>query len=275
MIKCIALNKEFDTQQEMFKALKASKKDLLNIKMSKTYESIKKGALPTDFFDSAITKADCKGLEKGFIYPVISNTKYMDSHMDVHMDNSMNRTVDHQQGKIYYAVNHELAVGKIIAYPKDVEMMIKEISWKDLGKDYEGTTQALMFKTNTFDYSNKDAVMAIEQKAPVQNSIRMRYKDMAMAINSNDPDFVEEKAEWDANIDKIVNNAVAIEAGYFFPVKELSIEQEGSMVIKGSNDATLIISPGSSKDTLEAGSSKDTQNPAADSQKTFYQNLIN
>ena len=74
---------------------------------------------------------------------------------------------------------------------------------------------------------------------------------------------------------KIVNKEVAIEAGYFFPVKELSIEREGSMVIQGSNDATPIILPGSSKDTQDDGSSTDTQKPAADSQKNFYTNLIN
>ena len=65
--------------------------------------------------------------------------------MDVHMDNSMNRTVDHQQGKVYYAVNHDLSIGKIIAYPRDVEMMLKDIAWSDIGKDFPGTTQALMF----------------------------------------------------------------------------------------------------------------------------------
>jgi len=272
MIKCIALDREFETKEEMFVALKAAKKELLSLKMSKTYKSIQKGGLYTAFYSPGATKA-IQGLEAGFIYPIISNTKYMDSHMDVHMDNSMNRTVDHQQGKVYYAVNHDLSIGKIIAYPRDVEMMLKEIAWTDIGKDFSGTTQALMFKTKTFDYSNKDAVGAIENKAPVQNSIRMQYKDMAMAINSDDPDFAEEKAEWDENIEKIVNKKVAIEAGYFFPVKELSIEQEGSMVIRGSNDATPIILPDSSKGTPEDGSSVDTQKTAEDSQKLFYENL--
>lgn len=273
MIKCITLDREFDTQLEMFKALKEAKKDILNLKMSKTYKSIHKGVLSTSFYAPGTTKA-VQGLEAGFIYPIISNTKYMDSHMDVHMDNSMNRTVDHQQGKVYYAVNHDLSIGKIIAYPRDVEMMLKDIAWSDIGKDFPGTTQALMFKTKTFEYSNKDAVGAIENKAPVQNSIRMQYKDMAMAINSMDDDFAAEKAEWDENIEKIVNKEVAIEAGYFFPVKELSIEREGSMVIQGSNDATPIIIPNPSKDTSENGSSKDTQTPAEDSQTKFYQNLI-
>ena len=274
MIKCIALNKEFDTKKEMFIALKAVKQELLSLKMSKTYTSIQKGALSAGFYATGTTKA-VQGLEEGFIYPIISNTKYMDSHMDVHLDNSMNRTVDHQQGKVYYAVNHDLSIGKIIAYPNDVEMFLKDVAWSDIGKDYPGTTQALMFKTKTFDYSNKDAVGAIENKAPVQNSIRMLYKDMAMAINSDDPDFAEEKIEWDQSIDKIVNKEVAIEAGYFFPVKELSIEREGSMVIQGSNDATPIILPGSSKDTQDDGSSIDTQKTVADSQKNFYENLIN
>ncbi len=240
MIKCKVLDKEFSTKLQMFKALKENKDEILALKKSQVYKSCEKGNEVSKSFNYSVTK-QIDGLEKGFIYPVISNTGYIDSHMDAHMPNSMNRTVKQQQGKVHYIVNHELEIGKIIAYPKDVEMLIKDIAWKDLGKNYDSKTQALLFKTNTFDYSNKDAINAIDNKQPVQGSIRMSYKDIKMAINSDEDQFKEEKIEYDKNIDLIVNSEVAEKEGYFFPVYELAIEKEGSMVVLGSNDSTEII----------------------------------
>jgi hypothetical protein len=274
MIKCTVLDKEFATKEEMFKALKENKTEILSLKKSQVYKSCDKGNEVSSSFNYNVTK-EIKGLAKGFIYPVISNTGYIDSHMDAHMPNSMNRTVKQQQGKVHYIINHDLSIGKIIAYPKDVEMLIKDISWKDLGKNYEGNTQALLFKTNTFDYSNKDAVNAIDNKQPVQGSIRMSYKDIKMAINSNEDEFKEEKVEYDKNIDLIVNREVAEKEGYFFPVYEVAIEKEGSMVVLGSNDATEIIYNGSSsKDTQNDGSSKeDTHFNLSDAIKQININL--
>jgi hypothetical protein len=260
MIHCKELNRDFSSKNEMFKALKENKEQILTFKKAQVYKSCKKGAAVPISLSLTETKG-IDGLEDGFIYPVISNTYFMDYHKDVHITNSMNRTAKQQQGKIHYVVNHQLEIGKIIAYPKDVEMSIKDVQWKDLGADYEGTTQALMFKTNVFDYSNEDGAKAIKTKQKVQGSIRMQYLDMDMALNSDDPDFKEEKIQYDKHIDKIVNRKEVEEDGYFYPVYELKIVDEGSMVVLGSNSITEIQYPsGSSKqDTHTGPSEQDTQ----------------
>ncbi len=261
MIHCKVLNRDFASKQEMFSALKENKEQILTFKKAQVYKSYEKGGAIKISISKTTTKG-VDGLEDGFVYPVISNTYFMDYHKDVHITNSMNRTVKQQQGNIHYVINHQLEIGKIIAYPRDVEMLLKDVKWKDLGADFSGETQALMFKTNVFDYSNKDASNAINLKQPVQGSIRMQYLDMTLAVDSDDDNFKEEKLEYDKHIDKIVNSDVAKEDGYFFPVYELKIVDEGSMVVKGSNEITEIQYPsGSSKqDTHNTGSSEqDTQ----------------
>lgn len=261
MIRCKELDRDFDNKRELFTALKANKSKILSLKKAQIYKSCEKGGEVSNSFNYKAIKG-IDGLEKGFIYPVISNTYYMDSFKDVHIKNSMNRTVKQQQGKVHYVINHQLEIGKIISYPRDVKMILKDMAWRDLGKDYEGMTQVLLFKTKTFSYSNKDAVSAIESKQPVQGSIKMRYLDMSMAINSDKIEFKEEKAEYDKHINKIANKDEVAKDGYFYPVYELGIEKEGSMVVLGANDATEIIynDSSSNKDTLDNGSSKqDTQ----------------
>ncbi len=275
MIKCKVLNKEFETKRAMFSALKENKEKIISLKKSQVYNSCEKGGQVPLSLNGIATKG-IDGLEKGFIYPVISNTYYMDDHLDVHIKNSMNRTVEQQQGKVHYVVNHELKIGKIIAYPKDVEMFLKEVSWRELGKDYDGKTQALLFKTNIYSYSNKDAADAVREKAPVQGSIRMLYFDMSMAIDSDDPDLKEENAEFQKHIDKIANKEKAKEVGYFFPVYELGITQEGSMVVQGSNDATEIQynSDSSKQGTHESDAAKQATREA-DKKQYFINQITN
>lgn len=269
MIHCKELNRDFSSKNEMFQALKENKEQILTFKKAQIYKSYEKGAAVKISLSQIETKG-VDGLEDGFIYPVISNTYLMDHHKDVHITNSMNRTVKQQKGKIHYVVNHQLEIGKIIAYPRDVEMLLKDVKWKDLGADYSGVTQALMFKTNVFDYSNDDAAKAIKTKQKVQGSIRMQYLDMTLAVDSDDPNFKEEKIEYDKHIEKIVNRKTVEEDGYFFPVYELKIVDEGSMVVLGSNEVTEIQYPsGSSKQDTHAGSSKEDTQREEDAKKAL------
>jgi len=254
---CKELNTEFENKEEMFKALKANADKIISLKKAtvKNSEGISNIISLKDSNDKTIA-----GLEEGFIYPIISNTMYMDSHKDVHDNGSMNKTVKEQKGKVHYAMNHDLSIGKIIAYPNDVEMLMKTVKWSDLGRAYEGTTELLMFKTNLQDYSPNDARIAIEQKLPVQNSISMIYKDIVLAVNSEDKDLRAEKKAYDNIINQIANKEEVEKDGYLWIVKQLAIRNEGSMVTLGSNDATPIIySEPSNKDTQIQEPLKDTQ----------------
>ena len=268
MIKCAELNRVFDTKKEMFKALKSNKDHIISLKKGAVKNS---DGFPYTAQNNLHQTKSIEGLEKGFIYPVINTTKYMDSHHDVHFDGIWNKSIKEQQGNVYYLVNHQLEIGKVIAYPENVEMMIKEIEWKDLGKNYSGTTQALIFKTKIFDYSNKDAAYVIENRLKAENSIRMQYVKMNLAINDESKEFKEEKAYYDKHINTISNKEMAEELGYFWGIEEAKIYKEGSMVLLGSNDATPIIYEADEKSLHEEEAAG---NALQESRKQFLQNLI-
>jgi hypothetical protein len=136
-----------------------------------------------------------------------------------------------------------LKIGSIIAYPADVSVSVKELNWSSLGKGYEGTTEALIFKVRINDYANQDAIRAIDKKLPVQNSVSMIYKKLELAINSEDKEYKDEKAVFDKYYEKIANKDEWPELDYFWVVKEAAIAREGSMVPLGSNQATPILYP--------------------------------
>lgn len=245
MIKSIEFpNRTFESKSELFAALKKDCSKLVEMKKATVKHS--------DPIENGLTTAvKAANMQEGYIYPIINTTNYMDSHSDVHIDGIWNKSVQDQQGKVMYIINHQLEVGKVIAFGQDVEMRLETFNWPDLGKEYQGQTQALVFKTKLFDYSNEDAAKIIKAKMPVENSVRMQYVKIDMAINSDDPDYKNEKATWLKYIDRIANKGRAIEQGYFWAVTEAKIYKEGSMVLAGSNDATPILYPKSELDYTE------------------------
>ena len=260
MIVCKELDRSFETKEAMLKALYDNKENIISLKKGHIYKSHEKGqGVDLRYYHDETKKVySCKELvnvedfDKGYLYPVISNVNYMDSHKDVHLTNSMNRTVKHQKGKIHYVLDHELKTGKIIAYPKHLEMMIKEIPWISLGKNFDGNTQALLFKTKKQPYTPKEALQVIDMDLPTQHSIRMKYIDISLGIKDRGKDWEDANKEWDDNISKVVNKSLAEEDGYIWFVKELGIVSEGSMLPQGSNDATpLFYKPESAKSTSE------------------------
>lgn len=281
MIKSVLFpDREFATKEELFKELKANENKIIDLKKSVIQDSCNKGQvglLTLDKLDLTDTKFDIK---KGFIYPVISTTNYLDSHDDVHFKGCFENTVKDQQGKVHYTSDHELKLQNIIAWKDDVKMFVKEIEWSLVGKSFTGTTQALIFEIEESKVINEKALQLIKAKKQVENSIRMRYISIKLAINSNDEDYIENKSYYDTKLNEIANKEQAIERGYFWGVEELGIFKEGSLVVAGgSNDATAIIYDNKqepSDDTLDNnGSLDDAQQTEQDAQKkSYYSHLI-
>lgn len=272
MIKCKELNREFSSKTEMFKALKEHKQEIINLKKAAVKRS--DGVPMLSIKESSET---IKGLTPkdelkfgDYVYPVINTTKYLDSHGDVHLDGIWDRSANEQAGKVYLLINHDLSVGKVISQPKDVEPMVKDIAWKDLGKNYPGNTQALIFKAKISEKSNKDGFLAYKDNDPVEHSIRMQYVKLDLAVNSDDKELKEEKKLYDSIYPEIANKELADEQGYFWAVSEAKIYKEGSMVLAGSNDATPTLYD------LEAGTTTSNKEAATSTseQVKFFTNLI-
>ena len=224
--------KEFKDKAELFAALKENKQLLIDSKKA-----------AVKFSDGILSKGiklDSKKFDipDGKIAAVINTTKYLDSHNDLHVDGIWSRSVSDNQGKLYYVSDHNLEVGSVIVYPGNLEVKLMDLSWSELGADFAGKTQALVYLFEEKDIVSEAARQAIERKAPVQNSVRMQYVNYSLAMDSPDADFKEEKAEWDEFFPMVANKERAVEMGYFWVVKEAKIYKEGSMVLSGSNDIT-------------------------------------
>jgi len=260
---CKELDKHFDSKKAMFAELKANK-DLL-IKARKAEIKTKSNTFKLQGLSDLSIKA-LPDMEDGYIYAVISNTNYMDSHNDVHLNGSMSKTASEQYGKVYYVADHELKVDSIIATPKNVDMQLKAVDWKAMGYDYEGKTEALLFKVAKNKIYHDKALKLIDDKEPLENSIRMQYVKIDLAVN--DPEEESEYKTWSEVYPKIANKERADEYGYFWAVRELKIINEGSMVLFGSNSATPIESKEAvNDDTSKIEPSNDTQKISINLQK--------
>ena len=244
MIKAIEFpNKSFSTKEDLFSELKKNESKLIDLKKSQVYKSHEKGQF--SFLNLSKGLDSIKGIDgakDNFIYPIISTTNYMDSHKDVHFNGSMTKTAKEQNGKVKYILDHELKFDSVVAWEKDVNMLIAKIDWSVVGKNYLGQTEALVFEISKDSIIRKDVLKAIENKSSeFQNSIRMIYVTIKLGLNSNSKENASNKAYYDSRINEIVNKEVAQEDGYFWGVEELKIYKEGSLVTAGgSNDATGI-----------------------------------
>lgn len=240
MIKCAALPEmTFDSQKALFKCLLQNEQKIIAVKKAAVQKSIDKGQLGY-YAGLKIDATKAEWMDDNYIYPVINTTKYMDSHDDVHFDGIWNKTLKENGAGLFYCLDHELKVSEIIAWPGEVEAFTKSIPWAMVGKDYEGETEALIYKISKDKIENADALKVINAKRPVQNSVRMQYVKMKLAINSTDSEFKAHKEYFDSRIDQVANKDVAVAKGFFWGHEEAKIIKEGSMVVFGSNDATPI-----------------------------------
>lgn len=256
---------QFATKEELYKFLKANKSLLINEKkMAIKYadavsyvanagndakESVEKEA-------GVIQNVDAS---KIVVRAVINTTKILDSHGDVHIDGIWKKSLSENKS-IYHLQEHMMKFDKVIT--DEVNAYTKSMTWKSLGFDYDGNTQALVFDS-TIDKARNEFMYDQYTKGYVKNhSVGMRYVKMDMAINSESKWYDEEKAVWDKYINTIVNKDVAEEQGYFWVVTEAKVI-EGSAVLVGSNRATPTMS------ITEAGksTSEDINEPPAGTQK--------
>jgi hypothetical protein len=240
--KCIEFgDKEFTSKEAMFDALLFNSAHIIDVKMKTVQKSCEKGngGILTLLKEEDTAKAPFE-MKEGYIYPVINTTRYMDSHKDVHFDNLWKQSLVEEEGKIAYVLDHRLGIETMIAWPEDVKSFAKNVPWSFVGKSYSGNTQALIYEIRKESIDNPTALKVIAGKRPVQNSVRMQYGEVILGINDKRPEFKDQKAYFDEMIDTIANKDVVLKDGYFWGVPKAFIREEGSMVLRGSNDATPI-----------------------------------
>jgi hypothetical protein len=255
-------NKEFNSKAELYDAIKKDEARIKAFKKAEIIFSHQRGHLSKSSIKLKDNASKALTIEDGYIYPVISTTNYLDSHGDVHINGCFKKTVQEQQGKILYCKDHNISVDTIIAWQSDVEMMVAELPFSELGKEYSGNAECLIFKIEKEALVESESIEdIIDNNRPVQNSIRMQYVNFVTCIDDKRAEYKVEKANWDKYYKMIANKADADLMGYFWAVTELKIRDEGSMVVKGSNDATPILqSPSPEEETKECDSCGEEMN---------------
>lgn len=265
-------DREFANKEDLFKALRENKSTLITQKKMQ----IKNADAIFHFVGienekGEVIKAESASLEnptKLKAVLVINTTNLLDSHGDVHLKGIWKKSVQEQKN-ILLLQEHRMTFDKIIS--DNVTATVKSMTWKSLGYNFDGSTEALVFTTEIDEERNEFMFGQYKKGYVKEHSVGMRYIKLELCINSESKWDVEEKEAWDKYYPEIVNKEVADERGYFWAVPEAKAI-EGSAVVKGSNYATPTISIEAVKDT-----SKEQIEPSDDTQETkksYYSHLI-
>lgn len=234
-------NKQFIDKEDLFKELSSNKELLksqkkLQIKetdsiaysfaVNEKLEAIKTGEINVEEINVLNVKI------------VVNSCNLFDSHSDVSIDSSWNRTVKNAK-RVLLLEAHKAQFDKIIS--DEIELKVESISWKDLGFEYDGKTECLVFYAKIRKERNPFMFEQYAKGYVKEHSAGLRYIQIDLAINSEAEWNKEEKEVWDKYYPKIANKEDVDQCGYFWAVIEQQI-REGSAVVFGSNFATPTIS---------------------------------
>lgn len=240
-------NMEFATKKELFKFLADNKDKLIAQKRAE----LKKKDMPvlvdpiivTDAKHRAIKEAgkpaDIASISSLNVVCIINTTNFLDSHMDLHLPGLWNKSLQDNK-MIMHLQEHEMDFDKIIADGDQLKAYAKKYKWSELGYDYKGETEALVFESEILKSRNPFMLNQYANKWVKNHSVGMYYVKMDMAINDEEmPNYYE---AWKKYYPQIVNPEMADERGYFWYVLEAKCI-EGSAVPIGSNSATPTLEP--------------------------------
>ncbi len=280
---------EFETKDELFKFLKDNNNTLQRQKKAeiKQADSV---VFVSGMSNSALEVTKAVGVSSSpdelKVKVVINTTNILDSHGDVHQVGIWNKSVKDNNG-ILFLQEHRLSFDKIIADGDELSVSVQTFSWKQLGFNFNGNTEALVFDATIKRERNPEMFKQYANGWVKEHSVGMRYVQLVLCVNSEKEYYGAEKEAWDKYLPTVINKDLAEERGYFYAVKEAKVV-EGSAVPKGSNYATPTLEVGKSETieelkakikTLEnnqkppEGTSK-THEPSKDTQREFMLNYL-
>jgi len=222
---------------ELFKFLKENKEDILYAKKTQFKKADSIAISSTSLNKTFANKSEIL-LDKNEITvrAIINTTNVVDSHKDVHIDGIWNKSILENKN-IKFLQEHEMSFKTIIADKEDLNASVQSLSWKSLGYDFEGSTEALTFDAVVKQKRNSEMFKQYSQGNVDNHSVGMQYVKLALAINSEEEEYKEEKEVWDKYYPKVVNSAELEKSPYFWAVTEAKV-YEGSAVVMGSNSFT-------------------------------------
>ena len=259
---------KYDTKKELYTFLVENKETLITQKKSVMKLADGIGYIPLGFDDInifGINKSEgsiSEDKKEIRVKAVINTTNILDSHGDVHIPGIWNKSLKENKRIIHLQEHQSSSFDKIIASGDDLKASVETISWKNLGFNAIGSTQALIFDSIVKEDRNSYMFNQYKKGYVTNHSVGMRYIKMELAVN--DDEYEKEKNFYDKYITQIINRKDAEEAGYFWVVTEAKVI-EGSAVPIGSNPITPTINIKSEPSFLDLIKGIDTQKKAAES----------
>ena len=218
--------------KELIKNLVANKSEQIELKKAEVKHC--KGGLSNVMSTKTALKGVYSNSEDKLERTIIGNTYYwMDSHEDVHAKNCFAKSIKERQNKIFHLHDHEFKRTAKVGEPTKVYE--KDLTWKELGVNQNGSTQALHMDSDIIKSYNNQIFDEYKNDLVDQHSVGMQYVKIELAVN--DDEYEEEYKLWQDNIDKLGNKDHATEKGYFWLVREAKLI-EISAVLLGSNELT-------------------------------------
>ncbi len=252
----------FENKSTLIAQKGAVLKEADGIGLSSIQFANKKGADKSEPIDAA-------NLSELYVKAIINTTNIIDSHMDLHIPGLWKKTVNENKSILHVQEHRSREFKAIIADGADLVATTKKYTWKELGYDFKGKTEALQFNSNVRKDRNEYMFNQYAGGHVKNHSVGMRYVKYVMCIDN--ADYGAEFEAWEKYLPQAVNPEVAENRGYFWAVTEAKAI-EGSAVPLGSNWITPTLSVGSNKEEP----SKDTQKQEAvidTSLETFYKHL--
>lgn len=227
---------KFATKKELFAYLVENKERLIAQKKAIIKQADGIGSASIIAAKRIAQKAaETQQKEEINVVAIINTTKVLDGHMDVHMDGLWDKSIQENKN-IMHIQEHQVAFDKIIADGDDLKAYTNHYTFKELGFDYEGKTQALVFDSTVRKERNSFMFEQYNKGRVKNHSVGMQYVKLVLAVN--DDDYGAEKEAWDKYFPEIaVGKEIAESKGYFWAVTEAKAI-EGSAVPIGSNTLT-------------------------------------
>lgn len=238
--------RKFKTRKDFFKFLVENKESLIEAKKSTIKEkglfnlnvSVQPSVTKLKAEKSDVNSQEEIEEEILLVTAVINTTKIFDSHFDVHLDGIWDKFLENNSSRIrvkHVQEHKSREFNKIISSGEDLITSVKSVTWKSLGFDFPGKTQALTFESKVRKSRNPYMYQQYKNGWVDNHSVGMWYEKLDIAID--DEDYPANKDLYDKYIGQVVNSEEIEKHGYFWVVFEAGIK-EGSAVPDGSNFAT-------------------------------------
>lgn len=227
----------FKTDKELFDFLVENEEDIFYSKKQsfKKADGFVSGAVPAHL--SFAQKNDVALIDKEVldVVAIINTTKVLDSHGDVHIDGLWDKSLKENKFLKHVQEHKVYEFDKIISDKNDLNAYVKNYSWKELGYNYDGETQALVFESKVRKSRNQFMHKQYAEGNVDNHSVGMRYVKLVTCIN--DEEYQVQFENWEKYAPMVVNQEALESRKYFWAVLEAKAI-EGSAVPLGSNSIT-------------------------------------